>query len=255
MARHRGLFLALGLCALIGLSAREGRAESITITVSTNGVTDTLTNAAWVNSTNVNLDALNTFLSSNGSAYQFSALGAQSNFTGKPFPDPNGGSLSSNGGVNIAPDSTGATGDLVITITEGGFLNPTGPDGSLASSTGTTYTNVATGSYSYFSDFNGMNGNTGSNASTGVVANQGDPNPIVIAPTGVGSVAANYSLSNNLTINLTQNPDSTAQFGWTSGATLTAGAIPEPASLIMMLTGMPLPLVVLGLLRRRRAAA
>jgi hypothetical protein len=31
-------------------------------------------------------------------------------------------------------------------------------------------------------------------------------------------------------------------------------AIPEPASLVMMLTGMPLPLVVLGLLRRRRAA-
>jgi hypothetical protein len=32
-------------------------------------------------------------------------------------------------------------------------------------------------------------------------------------------------------------------------------SIPEPASLVMMLTGMPLPLVVLGLLRRRRAAA
>jgi hypothetical protein len=31
--------------------------------------------------------------------------------------------------------------------------------------------------------------------------------------------------------------------------------IPEPASLILMLTGMPLPLVVMGLIRRRRAAA
>jgi hypothetical protein len=32
-------------------------------------------------------------------------------------------------------------------------------------------------------------------------------------------------------------------------------AIPEPASLIMMVTGMPVSLVVMGLFRRRRGAA
>jgi hypothetical protein len=41
--------------------------------------------------------------------------------------------------------------------------------------------------------------------------------------------------------------------GFTNKVTVTG--IPEPASVVMMLTGMPLPLVVLGLLRRRRAAA
>jgi hypothetical protein len=34
----------------------------------------------------------------------------------------------------------------------------------------------------------------------------------------------------------------------------TLSAVPEPASLILMLTGLPLPLVVVGLLRRRAAA-
>jgi hypothetical protein len=32
-------------------------------------------------------------------------------------------------------------------------------------------------------------------------------------------------------------------------------SVPEPASVVMFLTGMPLPLVVVGLLRRRRRVA
>jgi hypothetical protein len=42
---------------------------------------------------------------------------------------------------------------------------------------------------------------------------------------------------------------------FTSITPIMAPAVPEPVNRIMMLTGMPLPLVVMGLLRRRCAAA
>jgi hypothetical protein len=253
MARHRGLSLALGLCALIGLAAREGRAETITITVSTNGATDVLTSSTWSTSTNVNLTALNTFLTSSGSAYQFSNLGATSNWSGTAFPDPNGGALSSSGGAFIPSTSTGATGALVITVTEGGFLEPVGFGGTLANSATGTYNNEPTGSLSYFNDFNTTASATGSSSSTGSTVNSP---PITIANTSVGTVASGYSLTNNYSISLTTNSSANATLGFTGGATVTVSSvIPEPASLVLMLTGMPLPLVVLGLLRRRRAAA
>ena len=57
-------------------------------------------------------------------------------------------------------------------------------------------------------------------------------------------------MHNSATINLTAGSN---QFS--VAARFNANAVPEPASIIMMLTGMPLPLVVMGLLRRRRAAA
>ena len=42
--------------------------------------------------------------------------------------------------------------------------------------------------------------------------------------------------------------------GFNTQATVTATTIPEPASMVMFMTGMPLPLVLVGLLRRRRLA-
>jgi hypothetical protein len=47
--------------------------------------------------------------------------------------------------------------------------------------------------------------------------------------------------------------DVTDQFGLT--ATLTATSIPEPSSVAIMLTSMPVGIVLMGYFRRRRAAA
>jgi hypothetical protein len=41
--------------------------------------------------------------------------------------------------------------------------------------------------------------------------------------------------------------------GYTGQTTVTG--IPEPASIVMMLTGIPVPLIVLGILRRKAKAA
>jgi len=70
--------------------------------------------------------------------------------------------------------------------------------------------------------------------------------------TGLGN--SPFSLSNVVTITVSgtssaNNP--TIQFQ--GSTTITAASVPEPASLVMMLTGMPMPLVVLGMLRRRKA--
>jgi len=64
-----------------------------------------------------------------------------------------------------------------------------------------------------------------------------------------------YSMTNTLAIGLTASATAnvTDQFGLSG--TVTASAIPEPASIVMMLTSMPIPLAIVGFLRRRRRAA
>lgn len=249
MKKHRGLFLALGLTALLGLMGGGAHAETITLTVTTNGHTFTF-NSVSSDLLNVAVGALNTTLAADGSAYQFTSLGASSDFPGNG--PPNGGTLSTNGGVSVLTTGTGVTGSLVITTTESGFTAPTGPNGTLFSTASGTYSNVATGTESYTSSFNALNSATGSSASSGVTVNSP---PITIAPLAVGTVASGYSLDNSLVINLTKNTTSQANLGFSGAAQVLATSVPEPASIVMMLTGMPLPLVVIGLLRRRRRAA
>jgi hypothetical protein len=59
-------------------------------------------------------------------------------------------------------------------------------------------------------------------------------------------------LTNVITINLTPNPSTVVQAGFSVGAQATVvPAIPEPASVVTMLIGLPLPLVGLAWLRRR----
>lgn len=247
MKKHRGLFLALALCGLSGLMATSAQAETIMMTVSTDGHTFSYTGTA--NSLTVATATLNTALKADGSAYQFANLGASSNFPGTT--GSNGGSLTTSGGVFVLT-SGGKTGDLVITTTESGFTAPTGKNGMLVSTATSNYTNVATGSESYSSSFNTTLSGVGTSNSSGTTSNSPS---ISIAPKSIGTVASGYSLDNNLKINLTQNTSAQAQLGFSGAAQVTATAVPEPASIVMMLTGMPLPLVILGLIRRRRAAA
>jgi hypothetical protein len=87
-------------------------------------------------------------------------------------------------------------------------------------------------------------------ASTGAGPNS---HSLDISAAATGAVAG-YTLANSDVLSMKGSSlGATDQF--TVASRFTARAIPEPASLVMMLTGMPLPLVVLGLLRRRRAAA
>jgi hypothetical protein len=61
-----------------------------------------------------------------------------------------------------------------------------------------------------------------------------------------------YALTSTLTLHITGTGNANNSIvGFQGSATLMA--VPEPASLVMMLTGMPVPLMVLGVLRRRKA--
>jgi len=246
MTRHRGLFLALGLAALMGLSAPEARAGNVTLTLTwsggTTGPIDFTSPFAQLGSTadslTIDTSVLNAFLAGNGSDYMFSDLGASSNNPG----DPSGAVLRETGTGILS----GAGGDTSITIlaTQTGFMSPSGA-GTLFSASSANFTSTTTGSQTSSGSLDATNTPTLTYAV---------PGGFNTNSTGATGNPAGYMLDATSTINL-GGAATGASDQMTNKVTFSAAAIPEPASLIMMLTGMPLPLVVLGLLRRRRAAA
>jgi hypothetical protein len=62
-----------------------------------------------------------------------------------------------------------------------------------------------------------------------------------------------YALTNQIVLHVTGTGSANNSIIGFQGST-TIMAVPEPASLVMMLTGMPVPLMILGILRRKGAA-
>jgi hypothetical protein len=251
MKKHRRLLWSLGLCALMGLMAGEARAVSISMTISTNGHSFTVGGGQVTSSTstalNINTANLNTALSGFGSAYQFSgSLGGSSNWAGSTA---GGGFLTLTG--TLTEGGTGThLGPIVITVSETGFTAPPIQTGMQESAVA-NYTNTtagdnqsATGTYNVTSLTLGAALMT----STGPALNNYSPkSSMVVAGTGA------YNLSESVTINMAANANSPTD-GFSGSVKVTGTAIPEPASVVMFMTGMPLPLVLVGLLRRRRRA-
>jgi len=192
------------------------------------------------------LAAVNGFLTANGSEYQFVSLGGSSNFPGNAMQ----GNLVATGEIHSAvgggPDTV-----LKLTETEADFTSPTGPSGTLKSSSTGNFTNQpAGGGHTASSAFNATSTPTYSVLSS-MLAPNGEAGA---GSVGIAPVSTLYMLTNIATFGLSPaGPinDIVDSFGVT--ATITA-SVPEPASLVTMLMGIPLPLVVLGLLRRRRLA-
>lgn len=149
MMKHRGYVLSLALIAVIGLIAPEARSETITMTISLGGgATHVAVNSAADPSrgftvSTAELALINSFLSTNGSQYQFGAtsaatsvLGGSSNFPGSGSQ----GNLVLTGELHSIPGG-GADAILKITETESGFTAPTGSVGTLTSSTVGNFTN------------------------------------------------------------------------------------------------------------------
>jgi hypothetical protein len=240
--------LALGLCAFTGLTAREGRAGTLTITISwgTHTVTVTPGSAlALPGSSNsnltVNTDQLNnTELIPGGSAYTFSSLGANTVGANKSVY-PVSGTLTEGGTAAITQ-----AGNFTITIDVGisGYSAPLGTD-TVTTGAHALYNSATVGDTTVASS--SLNG-----ATVGGPAPLVNTNPTVSEPTYGNSVVMTvgngYSLDAESVITMHSGTNN-------FGTTIAVSGIPEPASVILMLTGMPLPLVVLGLLRRRRAAA
>jgi len=235
--------MSLALSAVMGLTGTQANAGSISLSVDLNGVVIfTFTSVAPDQNVTVPVVAVNSALTAAGSAYQFTALGAQSNYTGSSF-----GSLQTTFQLNTS--GTGTTADVLsIDTVQSGFLSPVGPNGVAISTAGGSF-NSATGSLSYTSDYQGANTPTLVFPVSGTDSYSGNTGAIP-----VGSVPTGYQLSNHFLISLVQTPSSF--LGGTGGIVVTAGTVPEPSSIVSMLLGMPLPLaVVFGLIRRRLSAA
>lgn len=237
------MWAACGL-AMSLVADRTARAESISITITgpgfsipvdaliTGGATPTFYG-------NVDITTLNTLLSTDGSSLQFSALGGSSNWSGAT----SGGILSLTGGISNVFGSSG-TNSLTITETEMGFNTPIGSSGALFSSSTGNYNNAGPGNFhTADSSFNAVT--TPSYTLSSTISGPDPTTGSAMAP--IPSFSTPYTLVNTIHFKLpTLGADDS--FGVTAKAT----AIPEPASVVTMLIGLPLPLVGLAWLRRRR---
>jgi len=236
--------------------ATESRAETISMTVSVTGggslildaLGDTLAGPTTYTVGPVTLAILNGFLTTQGSEYQFTTLGGSSNFPGTPPP----ANLVVTGEIHsVATGGTNA--GLTITETEGAFTNP--PPGTtatlLSSSTG-NFTNQPTGGgHTASSSVNAIVTPTYSVLSSGT-----NPNPAGgTASTLIPSVPTLYTFDNVITFGLAHPGAGAPDIVDSFGVTATLSSVPEPVSVVTMLMGTPLPLIVLWLMRRRRALA
>jgi hypothetical protein len=239
----------------MGLTAGEARAGNLTMTLTWTGGSLSFDNTSAtfalpgssLTSLLVNTNAVNTFLMTNGSAITFSALGAASNFPGG-VPIPSQATLDETGTAVLI----GATGATAITVhtSQAGFTTPAGLPGTLNSAQTAIFTNMVAGTnQSSSSSYNATNTPLLTSVSTGTQLQSYSPSNSI----PVGVVVSGYTLDNTATLTMTgSTPGAGTTDQFAVGATLST--VPEPASLILMLTGLPLPLVVVGLLRRRAAA-
>jgi len=248
MQRHRGFILGLALSALVGLMGNQAHAGAITLSIDLNGTvlfsasstgadqTVTLSTAA--------VNAVNAALTAAGSDLRLTSASANSNFTGGST-----GFLQTTFQASVA--ATGSdVGELSVDTTQSGFLSPLGANGKMTSTAGGNYAGVASGNVTYTSDYQGTLSPTLTFAASGGSTSFSGSTPAV----SIGTVPSGYMLSNHWVISPSDTPGGTV--GGTGSVILGAGAVPEPASVVMLLTGMPLPLaIVFGLIRRRRAGA
>jgi hypothetical protein len=264
MPRHHGIGAILALVAVFGFAAGDCRAESITMVISWNGNTFTAMGTAGPfvgpgsgpagaqQVLNINVGALNSNLAALGSAYSFSNLGVITNFPGTTTST--GGFLQTSGALDVA--TTGTAGPIVVTGSESGFTAPTSSPptmlftGATANYTGTTSTSTQS--------------STGSFMDSGSLAAMAGPVPLpsngTVTDSHNGSASTGplpayvtpYTLTNQMTLNLTPRGASQGSDGFSGQTSVVTVGVPEPTSVVVCLTGMPVLLVIVGLRRRRR---
>lgn len=268
MKKHRGVFLALGLAALMGLMASEARAATMTLTVyagSGTGGAVLYTTGVGGGTQTANFDggAITTAIQGAGyTAYTFSNVGAQSNNTGSLT----NAFINMNGGLSVVPGVTGGVGgnggansQITVVVREDGFLNPASGMGNALNVQGSAnYVNTAGDSTStpMGTLLAPSSAPTYTQTVTGPTLTTSITSPL--ASVALGAYDTPFSLLDIMVLSLSPGVGTSVDHPGTNTFTnkvYVSAVIPEPASIVMMLTGMPLPLVVMGLLRRRRAAA
>jgi hypothetical protein len=266
--------MSLGLVALMGLMGGQARAGTLTavlswgaaagdqLTVTGSNGFGTTTVSGGIETLMYNVGAINAYLSTHSSGLTFQA---GSGLSDNQPSGVNQATLTSTGQVNVTSTGTGST-TMSITAYLTDYTSPM-PQTTLSSTNSATFAGTATGdSTSFTSWYNSNNVAPTTSAGPGIVSagpitttvllgGSGTNPTLTLPPTGsINSplgFSAVFSLTNMETISLTRTGNAeSATYG---GQTVVTG-IPEPASIVMMLTGIPMPLVVLGMLRRRKAA-
>lgn len=176
-------------------------------------------------------------------------------------------SLGIGGEITLASSGPNTMDSYTITITTtfAEYTQPTGPSGTLGQSESGTYTYTnSTGTQTFQSWYAPGNvpGDTG--AGTTTPGQQSIPIPATSAiplsgfantpGSAVVTPVVPFTLTNTMIITLTGTGAANgSDVKFQGSTTIMASAVPEPASLLMFLTGMPMPLMVLGMLRRRKA--
>jgi hypothetical protein len=263
MNGHRGGFFCLALGALLGLSAGQAQAETISMSISVGGgaFVDLSTFGGVGTAQGYAMDAsalgaLDTFLAGN-SIYQFSTTGATTLGGTSNFPGSTQGQLNLTGTI-FSVRGTDAThsASVVLVETEASFTAPTGQHGTLTSSSAGNFINQPAGAGHTAQSV--LNATTAgpydvSSSATGGNVGMGGMNATLPSPT-----PSVYTLTNQITFALAGGSTATPvtdAFSVNALVTTTGGVIPEPASWVLMLTGIPIPLVLIGMLRRRQASA
>jgi len=253
MSKLRGLFFSLGLAALTGFMASEAQAETLTLSVyaGTNTTVAPIYTVTGTSPTAVtaNTGILNSDLAGAGfGAYSFTNLGGSSN---NPGDNTVGSFILTSGNLTVTSGGSGEGTAITVVLSEGGFTLPA----SSSSLLDRAQSNVAGASMSSQMSTGTFTDATSTTVSTPLIT-LGTTGGDMTHTSSLGTYVTPFTLESQTTLAMTAaSASGPGSNGFSQKVTVGASAVPEPASLVLMLTGMPLPLVVLGLIRRRRAAA
>jgi hypothetical protein len=265
----------IGVAAMPAATAQAGFTMTVTIEDLTRGGTTTSTfgtGDSLSGNSNELLIASSSFTPIAGQSLDLTALDAK-------FTDSSSANIASLKLSGAAAASGTDTFLITVTAVRTDFGNPVLDSDHVAvlteSQSGTFTSTVDNGDTQNYQSYLDLN-NAGNTSGTGVFTpgqqviaipavtstTSGIPNP-ASATTSIGfdTYTTPYALTTTFSIRLTGNGSTdnpaTDQFQASTTVTSKVGstAVPEPGSVVLLLTGMPLPLVVLGMLRRRRAAA
>jgi hypothetical protein len=233
--------------------ASEARSETMTLEVFAG--TDTTSPFIYSvigssNAVTADTNILNGNLAGAGfGAYSFSNLGGNSNNPGSTTPGV-GAFIQTTGGLSVIAGGGGEGTPITVVISEGGFTLPfNGPkltDVLLGNLSGLSSGSLST--EGVLTDATGATSSTG----LGTITSTGS----TTVSTDLGAYATPFALESQTILSgtsLSRNPLIPGSIGLIQTVS-TEAAVPEPATLVMMLTGMFMPLVVQRLRRRRPAA-
>jgi len=260
---RKGLLMgvACGL-AMIALAGQTTRAGNIEIVITEDGLAPVMVQLGSGNEgpgTDMNhvvadTMALNAALDANGYDFHFNALGAIANspgVNGLSFVDLTGLVFR----VNTGSGGPGAQ-TIHVAASQNDFATQATLPGTLHNFVTANISNAPGGvqiSTSFFNTSNGLNDTTGAISTV----------PLVYFSPGSAGSAPDVPVPSTAAFSLTGRADITLPGVFGTGTPATdqftlhtqASAVPEPASVALMGIGLPVVIVGLGSLRRRRAAA